>query len=166
MKNILSFVLAVGLAIGIISQNTVSQDLQDWHLWGLPEGVQARFGKGGIRGNITYSHDGKNLAVSCSNGIWIYDAHTDEPLHFLTGHTDFVLMSAFSPDGLLLASGSGDMTIRLWDARTGTELRTINKHTDGVEGIAFSPDGTLLASGSYDHTICLWNVQTDRKSVV
>ncbi len=97
------------------------------------------------------------MAVSCSTGIWIYDAHTDKPLQFLTGHTDFVLMTVFSPDGTLLASGSADRTIRLWDARTGTELRRMTGHVEGVEGIAFSPNDKMLASGGWDRTVSLWD---------
>jgi WD40 repeat protein len=35
-------------------------------------------------------------------------------IRVLEGHTDKVISVTFRPDGRLLASGSGDQTIRLW----------------------------------------------------
>ncbi|MDE0396869.1 MAG: hypothetical protein OXL96_03590, partial [Candidatus Poribacteria bacterium] len=82
----------------------------------------------------------------------------------LLGHTEYVGSVVFSPDGMILASGSGDHTIRLWDVSTRTEVATLIGHTEGVSSIAFSPDGTILASGSWDHTIKLWDM-TIRRNV-
>ena len=80
----------------------------------------------------------------------------------LTGHAEEVYGVAFSPDGTLLATGSGlDNTVRLWDVATGDCARTLTGHANSVLGVAFSPDGTLLATGSGpDNTVRLWDLAT------
>ena len=76
------------------------------------------------------------------------------------GHTDSVYSLAFKPNSYLLASGSGDRTIRIWDVRDNTNLRhvlTLRGHTSTVRPVAWSPDGRTLASASSDGTVRLWN---------
>jgi predicted NACHT family NTPase len=96
---------------------------------------------------------------------WLYRAPRVEEnwspeLQTLEGHSGSVRSVAFSSDGRLLASGSGDKTIKLWDPATGALKHTLEGHSDSVLTVAFSPDGRLLASGSDDETIKLWDPAT------
>lgn len=78
------------------------------------------------------------------------------------GHSDYVQSLTFSQDGKLLASGSGDKTIKLWDVETGREIRTMTTNT-GFTSVAFSPDGRMLASaGGISNDVVLWSVKDGR----
>ncbi|MEQ8466272.1 hypothetical protein [Coleofasciculus sp. E1-EBD-02] len=73
-------------------------------------------------------------------------------------HSGFISCLTFSPDQTILASASGDQTIRLWDGYTGEFQRTLNGHSDIVWSVAISPDGKTLVSGSADQTIRIWSL--------
>ncbi len=76
--------------------------------------------------------------------------------HVLRGHTNWIGLIAWSPDGSYLATPSADKTIRIWNARSGECVRTLPGHTDRVRSVAWSPNGQCLASASDDETIRLW----------
>ena len=96
------FSLVIVLLAGSTFNVTMS-DAQDFSRWDLPEGAEARLGKGVIK-SIAYSPDGSQLAVGTSTGIWIYDAATGEELSLLGGHTGVVTSIAYSRDGKMLTS--------------------------------------------------------------
>lgn len=73
-------------------------------------------------------------------------------------HGGAVNSVAFSPDGMLVASGSDDRLVKLWDVQTGELRATLAGHAAGVLSVAFSPAGGTLASGSEDGTVKVWDV--------
>jgi len=73
-------------------------------------------------------------------------------------HLGFISCLTFSPNQKILASASGDKTIRLWGRYTGELKRTLNGHSDTVWSVAISPDCQTLVSGSADKTIRVWSL--------
>lgn len=78
----------------------------------------------------------------------------------LEGHSEAILQCAFSPDSTMLASASGDTTVRLWDLNTESPAFTCEGHKGWVLFVAFSPDGKTLASGGMDNNILIWDAKT------
>ena len=90
------------------------------------------------------------MDLASGKTLWTAKATSDER----------VLSLAFSPDGRLLASGSGPLgaPIRLWDVRTGKETGRLEGHLGFVGQLVFWPDGKTLASASGDQTIRVWDI--------
>jgi WD40 repeat protein len=110
---------------------------------------------------------------SGDNTARIWDCDTGTPLHTLNGHTSWVLVTSFSPDGKFLATGSMDNTIRLWNAQTGEALGgPLKGHTKWITSLAWepyhnqAPGKPRLASASKDATIRIWDVPLRRTETV
>jgi WD40 repeat protein len=105
----------------------------------------------------TYSSDGTMLASGGRDKtVKIWDSASGRLIHTLSAHPDTVYGLDFSPDGRLLASGSGGI-VKLWDTKTWQEIRTLS----GGWYVKFSPDGSLLAS-SGEGPIRIWTMSSLR----
>jgi WD40 repeat protein len=84
-------------------------------------------------------------------------------IRVLAGHENTVTSVACSPDGLRIASGSADKTIRIWDSVIGKEIVILRGHGDGVRAIDFSADGRRILSCSSDRTVRVWDAASGRQ---
>ncbi|PYJ59857.1 MAG: hypothetical protein DME24_11585, partial [Verrucomicrobia bacterium] len=104
---------------------------------------------------------GKWLAAGETDGrIRFFDLITQSEKSRFVAHAEGITALAFSPDGTLVASGSGyaDGSVKLWQVPTGEPAGTLLGHNAWIPGLAFAPDGKTLASASSDQTIRLWDV--------
>jgi WD40 repeat protein len=109
-------------------------------------------------GNIVFSPDGQSLAAQAGSVAKVWDVHTGRELLTLAGHTDWIIMVAFSPDGKRLATASLDHTARVWDIGADKEVLTL---TGDGHLTAFSPDGITLATDDAVQGVpLLWDSQT------
>ncbi|WP_299573153.1 hypothetical protein [uncultured Williamsia sp.] len=87
---------------------------------------------------------------------------TTQPLaRVLTGHDGPVYDLGYSRDGRLLASASGDRTVRLWETGRDGRRRTVSVLSgfgDYVTSVAFSPTAPVVAAASGDGTVRIWDI--------
>ncbi|UKZ85227.1 uncharacterized protein TrAFT101_001097 [Trichoderma asperellum] len=110
---------------------------------------------------IAFSPNLKYVATGTDeeNKVYIWDWESGNPPMILTGHTGSINTVEFSSDGLFLASGSQDGTIRMWrEPWTATQPPLIlSGHSRSVYDLSFSPSETCLATCSSDETIRIWD---------
>lgn len=71
---------------------------------------------------------------------------------------------SFSPDGKLLAVGTGyEKVVKIFNTSDGKVIQELKGHNDSINTVAWSTDGTKIASGSIDNTIIVWNAKTYKK---
>jgi WD40 repeat protein len=75
-------------------------------------------------------------------------------------HQGPVVAVAFSPDGRIVLTGSGDRNARLWNVDTGKLRGYPLKHDGPVSVAAFSPNGLTVITGGWDRVARLWTTET------
>ncbi|KAI9103198.1 WD40-repeat-containing domain protein [Phlyctochytrium arcticum] len=104
----------------------------------------------------------KHLAViTNTEQVRVYNTDSLD-CSILFGHSEIVMCIDRSSDGLMLASGSRDNTVRIWkhgENNTFQCAATCIGHTEPVSTLAFSrKTSKFLVTGSHDRTIKVWDV--------
>ncbi|CAH0026918.1 unnamed protein product [Clonostachys rhizophaga] len=112
------------------------------------------------------SEDGKVFIWEVPQNFTLYTDAEEvphvSPVHKLGGHTRKVGQVLFNPAAEnILASASGDFTIKLWDVGTGQNALTL-KHSDIVQSLSWDASGSMLVTTSRDKKIRVWDVRQER----
>ena len=112
---------------------------------------------GGARTNtVGVSIAGRELVTFNAMGISADRGTTFEGLADSFGG----ISAVFSPDSLLLATGTNEGTVKLWDVATKANIATFKEETFLVLFVSFSPDGSILASATNAGNVNFWDVET------
>ena len=156
---------------------TIASGARSVRLWDARTGVilEHLTGQGHPVESVAWGRDGTVLATGGAS-VLIWDLHFSRVLNPDTGERHDEVSArqvrqitevsgevrdvAWSPDGTIIATASGDGTARLWDTATASQVSQLTGHTAPVYDVAWSPDGTTIATVGEDGTTRLWNTAT------
>jgi len=125
------------------------------HVWDRMTGEEKRVleGHSGDIYALAFNREGKLASASEDKTVKVWNPDSGEELASFKGHVGPVRAVAFAPDGVSLASGSADKTIRFWYLDKTPSI-TLNGHDGAICALAFS--GARLASAGADGTVKVW----------
>ncbi|KAI0753977.1 WD40-repeat-containing domain protein [Daedaleopsis nitida] len=137
------------------------------HVWDVETGALrvALEGRASVS-RAQFGPDSERLAAAYEDGgvrIWKIkseEVKRGQALAILYDHQMPVSSIAFSPDGTMMALGSGDSTVTVYDATRMEKKFTLTTHDMSVNSVQFSPDSKYIASASDDSTVRLWSAES------
>ncbi len=159
------------------------------NLWDTSTGRVAQIfktPKGAIVLSVAFSPDSQFVLIGSDDGtarLWstntgqLQRAFTGPPLKNagrFTGKVMAIESVAFSNDGRLIATGSGDQTTRVWNVTTGSLIKQLGQiyalpdeplpaPPSAITSIAFSPSGRQIVSiRFFDPVAYLWDISSGK----
>jgi WD40 repeat protein len=101
-----------------------------------------------------------------ADNVRVTTSHRDGTVHLwklpvapvpMEGHAAGITTITFRPDGLQIASGSEDKSVRLWNPAGGAEPILLAGHEAIISEVIYRPDGQQLVSADQQGVVKIWN---------
>lgn len=111
---------------------------------------------------VSFSYNGKLLACSSENRIYIWETKTKKLIRTIESHNVNINSIAFSLNDMSIIGGCADNNVYEWDIQSGKCNATFEGHTGEVNTIATHSKVSSIASGGNDNFIRLWDSKKDK----
>jgi WD40 repeat protein len=105
--------------------------------------------------SVSFSPDGKRIAIGEDNGIVRLWTVSGQQLAQWKAHQDTVFSASFSSDGQRLVTAGADGWVRSWTL-FGRKLGGWKAQHEGIRSASLSPDGQRLVTAGEDGIVRLW----------
>jgi len=93
---------------------------------------------------------------------WLF-CRDEDKFQRIQAHKEFVENCCFSNDGCLLATTSGDETVKVWKMRDFSLCVCFTGHEGVVWDCDFNSNSSLICSCSSDKTVRIWQIDTGQE---
>jgi len=108
-----------------------------------------------------FTPDGSFLAVGYNNGtLRVAPVNPNLPVRERRAHRKGIHHISFSGDSRLLATSSGDRSLRVWNARTVEPEKVLMEASGSMTGVALLDNGNLIACGDSNGSLNAYRQDT------
>jgi WD40 repeat protein len=122
-------------------------------IWDIADGRELYvFGENREVADVVFSPDDKQVLCAVRDDdnkyvLQIWDYRKQKLRKTIEGYGQRINSVAYSPDGKLIVSGSGDGTVWIRHGGNGRSVRKYETANNGVLGVNWSPDGSHIVEG-------------------
>ncbi len=111
------------------------------------------------------SPDGRYVVLGGPDRIIkVLSTESDEVVHRIEKHTDWMLAARFGAEGLIFATADRDGGVYIWETESGELIHSLRGHKGPVHSIDFPTDQDVCITASEDGSIRWWDLHSGKQT--
>ncbi|KAF5097140.1 hypothetical protein DV451_003953 [Geotrichum candidum] len=110
-------------------------------------------------GKVSVSQDGKLMATTFQDVVYLTDLITGEKLAKIEGDGEVITTLEIAPDSSYLVTCSRSLQMKTYKLPEAKLVRTVKAHESPVIVMAIDPTSTLIATGGAEGAVKVWDLE-------